>query len=105
MIAADQAALFAQARSLLSSLSRTAERVEPAMAYEQVLIALDRQVRVGELAMISPVAGEERYAVYREAQDTLRALTQAGADAFEVGICGTMLATAWDEEQAQEPRG
>lgn len=43
--------------------------------------------------------------MYREAQDTLRSLTKAGADAFEVGICATMLAAAWEQEQAQEPRG
>lgn len=92
--------VYARTRSLLAALGDSAASWEAAADYEDVLLVLDgiapapRQ-RLVHLDVVDGTRGD----LYRQADDALGLLRAAGVDEFEVGLCATMLATAWEREQ------
>ncbi len=91
------AVLFAEARSYLAGLADSATDFDVSLEYERVLLQLDH-VHGGQVTPITVVPTGDRQVLYDVARTAMTRLVDYGVDRFELAICLSMLATAWEEE-------
>ncbi len=91
------AVLFAEARSYLAALADSATDFDVSLEYERVLLQLDH-VHGGQVTPITVVPTGDRQVLYDVARTAMTRLVDYGVDRFELAICLSMLATAWEEE-------
>ncbi len=91
------AVLFAEARSYLPALADTAHGFDASLEYERVLLQLNH-LHGGQVTPITVVPTGERTVLYNVARTPITRLIDYGVDRFELAICLSMLATAWDDE-------
>lgn len=94
------AVLYAEARSYLASLADTASSLDAAMEYERVLLQVD-WLHGGNVPPITVVPTRDRDVLNRVAQTSIARLQDHGIDRFELAICLSMLAAAWEQEHRQ----
>ena len=91
------AVLFAEARSYLCALADTASGFDASLEYERVLLHLDH-LHGGQVTPISIVPTGDRTVLYDVARTAITRLVDYGVDRYELAICLSMLATAWEGE-------
>jgi hypothetical protein len=91
------AVLFAEARSYLAALADTANGFDTSLEYERVLLQLDH-LHGGQVTPITVIPTGDRTILYDVARTAIVRLVDYGIDRFELAICLSMLATAWDTE-------
>jgi hypothetical protein len=91
------AVLFAEARSYLCALADTASGFDVSLEYERVLLQLDH-LHGGQVTPISIVPTADRTVLYDVARTAITRLVDYGIDRYELAICLSMLATAWEDE-------
>lgn len=91
------AVLFAEARSYICALADSASGFDASLEYERVLLHLD-ELHDGQVTPISVVPTGDREVLYDVARTAITRLVDYGLDRFELAICLSMLATAWESE-------
>jgi hypothetical protein len=91
------AVLFAEARSYLAALADTAPGFDTSLEYERVLLQLDH-LHHGQVTPITVVPTGDRTVLYDVARTAITRLVDYGVDRYELAICLSMLATAWETE-------
>ena len=91
------AVLFAEARSYLAALADSATGLDASLEYERVLLQLDH-LHSGQVTPLTVVPTGNRKVLYTVARTALTRLVDYGVDRYELAICLSMLATAWDDE-------
>lgn len=91
------AVLFAEARSYLCALADTASGFDASLEYERVLLHLDH-LHGGQVTPITVVPTGDRIVLYDVARTAITRLVDYGVDRYELAICLSMLATAWETE-------
>ena len=92
------AVLFAEARSYLAALADSATGFDASLEYERVLLQLDH-LHGGQVTPLAVVPTTDRTVLYNVARTAITGLVDYGIDRYELAICLSMLATAWDDEQ------
>ena len=91
------AVLFAEARSYLAALADSATGFDASLEYERVLLQLDH-LHGGQVTPLAVVPTGDRTVLYNVARTAIFRLVDYGVDRYELAICLSMLATAWDDE-------
>ena len=92
------AVLFAEARSYLAALADGTNNFDASLEYERVLLHLDH-LHDFVVTPITVVPTGDRQTLYAVARIAITRLRDHGVDRFELAICLSMLAGAWDEER------
>lgn len=91
------AVLYAEARSYLAALADTATGLDASLEYERTLLHLD-YLHGGKVTPITVVPTSDRAVVYDVARTAITRLVDYGVDRYELAICLSMLAAAWEAE-------